>query len=716
MVFVVSAIIFFALPATTAATPTLTATTNQLGPTPEILGYNSGHFYPGSNTRDWWRYSGVNGARFFIPSREFEPFTTLQNLAVTNRSSFLAQRDALRADPVTSPFIDWPAFTNRFEHDPIGGIVFGYALRQVRDLHLQICAQITANPSSFPIADTNDWSGLWKFWLHCYAQAFYLAREFDVQRFQYFNEPNHPNAGGLTFSNYFHRLQLASDAFQSAVADVNRLHGKSLTPLVLAPVSAGSPDGLYPKWGRPLIENRHVNFLGQTNTNFSLLHKYDYHQYNSTPERFGLTASNLNYLIAKDTSPQPSLPLTLTEFNVHTAGKFIKMTEDLDSPTMFPQLAAKTISLINNSANELYLFKLSQTDWHLGVKKNGTHYVDNTNAPYNIGAITRAGEVWRLINKGFTAHRIRLASQKSSDANNLDTMACFDPTTRRYYILFVNQTNRTAKFKIDITAWNIPTKNHVLIEEVSETCFGGVRSWKPISNHLVSETQPPYSVWLLTLSAKPESTVETVPVSDFASVRDGKHQRSSYKPDSSLRVQNNSTNADYRAVTYLKFHHPSTNTAAIQSAFLDLTTHTVNNAPQAFAHIYAITEYDDHAQTPFSHSALRTPHSEFISWSSAPSLAQGIPPGINYTNNFLLGAGNSTQLIGQLVATRRPYEKLIDITDYLRHTTNSDITFLLVRPIGFLGDNADTSALAISANPGHSPALPSLKIVRYKQD
>ena len=32
---------------------TLTVQTNRLGPTPEILGYNSGHFFPGSNTREF---------------------------------------------------------------------------------------------------------------------------------------------------------------------------------------------------------------------------------------------------------------------------------------------------------------------------------------------------------------------------------------------------------------------------------------------------------------------------------------------------------------------------------------------------------------------------------------------------------------------------------------------------------------------------------------
>src|SRR4051812_937053 len=83
--------------APTAGAASLVVTTNQLGSTPEILAYNSGHFYFGSNTRDWWRYSGVNGVRFFILTTGFEP-TNYRHASVSNWVSFLFQRDALRID------------------------------------------------------------------------------------------------------------------------------------------------------------------------------------------------------------------------------------------------------------------------------------------------------------------------------------------------------------------------------------------------------------------------------------------------------------------------------------------------------------------------------------------------------------------------------------------------------------------------------------------
>ena len=157
-------------------------------------------------------------------------------------------------------------------------IQVNYALSQLRQLGVQILVNITASRSTFPISDANDWAGKWELWQHYYAEAFYLAREFDVQRFQMYNEPN--IASGLTQSDYLQRLQLASDAVQSALAEVNRIYGKSLTPLLHAPVITTST---YNSWGQLVVTNRHQNFLDQTDSAFWLLQSYDYHQYSTEP-------------------------------------------------------------------------------------------------------------------------------------------------------------------------------------------------------------------------------------------------------------------------------------------------------------------------------------------------------------------------------------------------------------------------------------------------
>src|SRR5438105_12305736 len=71
--------------------------TNSLGNTPELLAYNAGHFYPGSNTRHWWRYSGVSGARLFISPDYIEPSGALPPCGdgVTSRPGFLSRKALL---------------------------------------------------------------------------------------------------------------------------------------------------------------------------------------------------------------------------------------------------------------------------------------------------------------------------------------------------------------------------------------------------------------------------------------------------------------------------------------------------------------------------------------------------------------------------------------------------------------------------------------------
>ncbi len=46
----------------TAPAGTLTVESTRFAGTPDILAFNLAHFYPGSNTKEWWRYSGAHGS------------------------------------------------------------------------------------------------------------------------------------------------------------------------------------------------------------------------------------------------------------------------------------------------------------------------------------------------------------------------------------------------------------------------------------------------------------------------------------------------------------------------------------------------------------------------------------------------------------------------------------------------------------------------------
>ena len=93
---------------------TITLSGSVIGSTPTTLGYNSGHFLPGSNTASWWKYSGVNGSRIFSSpsymtpgsSTYFRSESTLA-LSATTQAQFVTQRDALRASGTATTFVRW---------------------------------------------------------------------------------------------------------------------------------------------------------------------------------------------------------------------------------------------------------------------------------------------------------------------------------------------------------------------------------------------------------------------------------------------------------------------------------------------------------------------------------------------------------------------------------------------------------------------------------
>jgi len=656
---------------------TLTVQTNRLGPTPEILAYNSGHFFPGSNTRDWWRYAGVNGARLFVSPNNIEANDDLTPVGdgVTTEAEFLSRQLALRADPLNPSYINWSYFTNRYETKdlyPANHIRVNYALGELHQLGIKICAQISASENRLAITNAGDWGGKWELWQHYYAQAFYLGREFAVERYQMFNEPNHPNANGLTQANYLMRLQLASDAIQSALADVNSLYGKTLVPNVLAPVTSGGAANSYTGgWGSLVVNNRHVDFLGQTNANFRVANTYDYHEYNSTPASFGSGLATLNGYLTSGMSPEPRFPTSISEFNVHTGATFDGIPETMDYPEKYSRFGAIALNLMANGINEMYAFKFSLVDSsnpNYPVQKNAMHYVDNENAPYNIGGINQGGEVYRLFNKAFAAGRDRLDTTKGSGATSLDVHASQDSVRQRRYLYSVNNTSSGVVLNFDLSAWNIPVGNHVLLEEVSETSYGGGVLWTtvPANGIINAGTQGSNSVWLLTVPTLAQAAEQIVTTTDDAQVRDGANKGVNYGADTDMIARNDPANTANRSVALMQFQIPALNRTNLQFAILSLQAATVSAEAVAQAHVYGLDS------AGWSEGS--------VNWNSAPNLKDNVVAGNLIQNSVIEDVGGTAHILGQLVANSATVsERLIDVTDFIRDGTNPTVSFLVAQ-------------------------------------
>lgn len=699
----------------------LTLKTNSLGNTPNVLAYNSGHFYPGSNTKEWWRYSGVSGARVFLTASTIEATDDIggRGDGVVDQTTFQLRKALLRADPNNTNFINWPYFTNRYNTSAQHGanrLQPNYIFTELRKLGVQIDVTIGASQNFFFITNSADWAGKWELWQHYYAEAFYLGRGFDVQRYQMFNEPDHSSAGGLTQADYLQRLQLCSDAIQCALADVNSLYGKPLTPQILAPVITTSS---YNSWGQTAVDNRHVNYLGQTDNNFWLLQQYDYHQYNSTPTGFGANVASLRSSIAAAMSPETAFPVSISEFNVHTAANFDTMPDTLDYPTKYPRLGAIAVNLVQNGAYELYNFKLSQTDGDVDdvypVRKNGMHYVDNDNAPYNIGGITKGGEVWRLFNKAFAPGRLRKDFTADSSLNNLSVLASYDPNTARYYVFSANYSTTQSPLTVDVSAYNIPDNNRVLIEEVSEDYYGSISHYtRVLSGQVTTFTQPTGSVWLVTIPTKPQHFVSpsvptlTLLATNDATVKDGANKNVNYGSQTNLVIRNDPADASNRSAAFLKFRLPRIYLPDVQLAVLTVQGATLNNNATVQAHVFGLTN--------------NTWNSTNITWATAPNLSQNISPGNMIVNRFVNGLGDSAFLQGQLVFSSTTFaEQQIDVTSFIQSRTNLDVTFLvsqdprwnLTLPSKVPGDT-QLDGIQLTSLEGSNSNGPRLLIVRAK--
>jgi hypothetical protein len=702
----------FALTQTTSGR--LTVKTANTGTTPDIVGYNMGSFPTVNNTRDWWRYSGSNGARVFLSPEETELNDDIPATGdgVTDEASFLARRDALRADPLNKNYINWDYFERRYSYG--WDTTFG----NMRQAKADILVQITAG--RFPINETDDWARKWELWQHYYVQAFYLGKNFDVTRYQMFNEPDHPNANGITPSNWFLRLRLAADALQCGMADMNALYGKSLVPNIYAPVTAGGT-GSYADWGARAINNRHKNFLGVSDPDYLAVNFYAYHQYNSDPASYGSTMSGIRSLMSADMAPEKSFPISVTEFNVHSGSFFDTFPETLDHSSKYPRLGAIVANLAKNSAKELYLFKFPQTSLSgtYGVAKNGMFYRQNDSSPNHYGGATKAAEVYRLFAKanapGGVLKNFTLASNGSLD--QLDVVVSRNLATGTYYVFSVNNNSSGASMVLDTAAWGIPAGSRYLLEEVSETSYGAGRKWDTVSvDGTLSDGsgnqifQPARSVWLFTIPSKLLQAPQIVAASDDSTVKDGTNGETNYGSSTTLIARNDPSNVSARSAALIKFQMPLIYPPDIQLAVLSMRARTTTSNATVQSHIYGLS---DDAWTE-----------NVVSWSNAPNLTKGAAAGNLIGDRVITGQGDSTFIQGQLVASSTSHsEKLIDVTDFLRQQADGKASFLITQdprwdvalPSLEIGDT-QADGIEIQATEGSSANHPGpqLKLVRLK--
>lgn len=677
------------VPATRAATITLLG--SSAGPTPEIAGINLGHFAAGTNAPEFWRYFGARGVRVFVspPVIELSDDITGTGDGVTDRDSFFARRADMDTHALDSSYINWTYFENKYANASFTGNTFKLddAFTELRAQGTDILVCITASLGRFPIANDDDWAGKWELWQHFYAQAFYLAREYDVVRYAMFNEPNHPNAGGITAADWESRLELASDAIQRAVAEVNSRYSKSLVPVIFAPNTAGTTGTAWSDWGALAINYRHRKINGYNYSTWNNLQVYNYQYYGSSGHNDGSTfASQLDTLTSNVAGAMPSetpYPIAITEFNSLTAATFDSVVDSLDTPRRYAQLGSIAVELANHGIREMYAFKLAQTERtdsgsNYPVQKNGLCYTDNDStspSAWSYGGITLGGEAYRLFLAAASGDT-RLNYSADSSLSDIDILVTKDTAANRYYIYLVNPTDTARSIDLNTSALGSLQDRRVTIREVSSTVYGGVVGYTRVNaNVIASGTLPARSVRLVTLAAAP---IETSPytlslnaaggyTTEDAMVKDGGNKYSNYGTSSSLYAKNDASNANARNATFLKFTVPSTvDMSKVEFALLELQGSTLTASGVAQAMVYGCT--DD----TWSEST--------IDWDSAPGLAQSHSVGNRIRDGVATGLGTTLHMVGQITVNGPGTATLqIDATDFVRAQSDRVVTFVIIQ-------------------------------------
>jgi hypothetical protein len=690
---------FVLAPALPAHAVTVTASATLAGKTPEIVGYNSGHFMPGSNTADWWRFSNVNGARIFSTPTVVEGTQAGDDLApwgdgVSSQATFVARRDALRGNPLSTTYINWPYIEGHYQNNPTtngNNINLNYAFGQLHNLGIDPLAQIGYTAGSFPwdpAGTTAGWADRWEQWQHFYIQAFYLAKNFDVHRFQMYNEPNGDSNISSAPAEWVERLRFSSDAVQAAIADVNRIYGKSLVAEMQGPVSAGDPVSYYPTWGRPEVQTLHTTPLGTVDPNFQVMQTYDYQLYAdgtvATADAYAAKLASVKSLATADAGGAP-LKYAISEFNVHTAGNFDGTSNTLDTPSEFSRFGSILSTLANNQPDELYVFKFSQTPGSTSVKKNGTHFVDNGNSPYNIGGETKGGAVVRLFAKSFAGSKelFNVPATSGTGATDLRLAASHDVARDTYNMFSANEGNSARTLTINLSSWGIAPGARAIIQEVSADRQGEVSQIVTVPlGGVINLTQPAQSVVLVSVPKTAPTYVRSLGASDDAVVKAGANANLNFGTSGSLFAKNDAVDPSARNVTFVKFNTGSLVNTAVQQAVLQLWGQNDGSASQVIAHVYGLTN-DNWTESG-------------ITWNTAPNLAATTSTALNdISQNFITGIGTTAHIVGELTGVAGARQMSIDVTDFVRDHPDQQITFMIAREVRFDTENVDDALTSL---------------------
>ncbi len=694
----------------TASTATMVVSQKRLGVTPQYIGYNIGHYLPDSNTLAWIEYSGVNAFRVWMGPGDYESNDdiTPSGDSILDLASFNASKASLRKNPRNPKFINFAKLDERFKNDVQKSRNKVVAHTAFTDLLARDITPIV-ELSFFKSWPHDSWAGKWEQWQRVYALVYYMGGRYGVWRYQTCNEPDQ-KSNPVPLPEFLERFRVSSDAIRCAIEDVNRDFKKNLIPDISAPVTINGATKFDP-WGKATLETNRTDYMGNK-TAYDLFNTFDVHRYGSSGAAFIKDMQTFKTEIPKYNPSGKMMPVTYTEFNRRNSSSFAKSTDTLDTPKMYLGLADDYLGAMQEGVTGMYAFKFSQTYWDHDHdnktpeerQKTGFHFVkdDFKKGGKNdvIGATKGAGVV-RLAAKALKGARPNLDIGLAASNKNYGAAGSFDSSSHNYYLFCLNENGKTGyDLKIDFTGWDVQRGSVISVEEVSPDHHGEVTRLVPLTESKeITLTQPPQSVWLITVPQGLPRRRVLLAASDDASVRNGTktagYDSKNYGGAKVAYVGRSPDSSRYDYATYVKFNLREARAADISQASFHISGKSIaadESKPEPILfHVYALMDdgWDE----------------EKLTWKNAPNLAKDDPR--------IERVGSTAYPVGHLTFNKTSAETGVDLTDFIRlHpeiVEDGTLTLALVREERFPSD-ADPISSYVELATKESETAPRLEL------
>ncbi len=666
-----------------------------LRPTPQVIGtsmtyvgFSSPNIVEGDNRGAWLRYLGVNGVRtWYTANRHVQKDDLHLGDSVATVEDFAKRRAEVRADPIRCGVIDWDVIAsraaNRFAEPKRSVATVDYANLLLQKLGITPLCEL--NGASWD----EHWQSAWRNWTTLYAWVFHQARTAGVCHYEYANEPE-TFAFKLKPGVYVRSLQINADAIHSAIADVNRLYGMSLTPVFAAPVLAGSGTS---ELAREMMRMIRTDFEGRR-ADPPLVEWFCKHRYNSRPRSFVSEIDEMNSMMRAESPDGEALPIIYSEFN-HSTGRMWARPETTftcDTPVVFRNQASVWGLATRAGAKVLYQFKFADGQKKANSVCKTLVREHDPDAPAgadvsDIGDSTKNAEVTRLFAEGFSAARPLLETGCRSADINVSPLCSRDPATGRIH-LWLPQPNSRMDYPLtlDLAGLAIPPGSLVQIKEVSAARFGETVLRMPVTEKPFAFVQPRDSVWLLSIEPRP-SRLETLAPEADGEVRQGADTDGCFGKAAVMGVHQGSDGNN--RVSLIRFRLPA-DIGTARRVLLRLHGQVDGPDGEAFDHLVygtAATDWDE--QTLNARQA----------------------PGICRTVSAMAKVDLDTRPVGHLCfvpgAPARP--AWLDVTGYAAEHPGATVTFVMIKEKKYPDDDfrpyTATFSTREAARDEHRPAL-----------